>query len=186
MSGMARGTAQPLRQALQRARIEAAERGEAVVAVRDADFARLEMLKDALGPVVAEIPPEVDLFDLAIAPGDPPRLFIDMVAHVAVDRERRTYRLLRDTRSGRQLLAESADPKLIVAAATAYIARRMVEREQILAEQRPDAPPVAEAAEVAGNGAAVAQPEAASRRLMLLFAFLLGAVVGAALMVALR
>lgn len=183
MSGMARGTAQPLRQALQRARIEAAERGEAVVAVRDADFARLEMLKDALGPVVAEIPAEVDLFDLAIAPGDPPRLFIDMLAHVAIDRERRTYRLVRDTRSGRQVLAESGDPKLIVAAATAYIARRMVEREQILAEQRPDAPAVAE---VAAGVAGPVQPDPASRRLMLLFAFLLGAVAGAALMVALR
>jgi hypothetical protein len=182
MSGMSRGTAQPLRQALQRARIEAAERGSAVVAVRDAEFARLEMLKDALQPVLADIPGEVDLFDLAIGPGDPPRLFIDMVAHVAFDRETRNYRLLRDTRSGRQVLAESPDQKLIVAAATAYIARRMVEREQILAESRPDAPTVV-------DGVVEPAPPKAERPswwLLLLLAFMLGAVAGAALMVALR
>lgn len=184
MSGMSRGTAQPLRQALQRARIEAAERGEAVVAVRDAEYARLELVKDALEPVVADIPDDVDLFDLAIVPGDPPRLFIDMVAHVAIDRDKRVYRLLRDTRSGRQVLAESPDQKLIVAAATAYIARRMVEREQVLAESRPDAPAAAEAAVVAEPGTAKAELQ--RRRLLLLFAFMLGAVVGAALMVALR
>src|SRR5689334_22423274 len=105
MSGMSRGTAQPLRQALQRARIEAAERGQSFVAVRDADFARLELLKDALQPVVADVPADVDLFDLALVPSDPPRLFIDMVTHVAFDREKRAYRLARETRSGRQVLA---------------------------------------------------------------------------------
>lgn len=180
MSGMSRGTAQPLRQALQRARIEAAERGQSFVAVRDADFARLELLKDALQPVVADVPDDVDLFDLALVPSDPPRLFIDMVAHVAFDREKRAYRLVRETRSGRQVLAESGDQKLIVAAATAYIARRMVEREQVLAESGPDAPPPADAA------AQPATPEPPSRRLMLLFMFLVGAVAGALLMVAVR
>jgi hypothetical protein len=184
MSGMSRGTAQPLRQALQRARIEAAERGQSVVAVRDADFARLELLKDALQPVVADVPADVDLFDLAIAPGEPPRLFIDMVAHVAIDRDRRLYRLVRDTRSGRQVLAESADQKLIVAAATAYIARRMVEREQILAESSPE-PPVAEMPGEPEPGSA-SVPEPVARRLLLLLAFLVGAVLGAGLMVALR
>ena len=51
-------------------------------------------------------PTEVDLFDRGISRGEQPRLWIDAVAHVAMGRDKRTYRFLQDTRYGRKMLAE--------------------------------------------------------------------------------
>lgn len=125
-----------LRTALREARLEAAERTGVVVDLRDADVARLEILLEALAPVFAEIPDEVDLFDPAISTGATPRLWIDAVAHVAMARDKRTYRFLHDTRIGRKVSAESPELSEIVAAVTRYVARRLVERERALGETR--------------------------------------------------
>jgi len=124
----------PLTQAMHQARVEAAERTSVVVDLRDAELARLELLNEALGPLFAEIPPDVDLFDRGISRGDTPRLWIDSVAHAAMGRDKRTYRLLHDTRVGRRVLAESLDIPDIVRAATDYIARRLIERQRALDE----------------------------------------------------
>jgi hypothetical protein len=94
---------------------------------------RLEILNDALGSLFAEIPPEIDLFDRGVVPGDPPRLWVDMIAHVAMGRDKRVYRFVQDTRYGRRVLAESADVADIVKAVTQYVARRLVERERAIA-----------------------------------------------------
>src|SRR6476659_11317189 len=82
-----------LRDALRQARIEAAERTSVVVDLRDAEVARLEILNEALDPIFAEIPPEIDLFDRGISRGDTPRLWLDAVAHVMMGRDKRVYRL---------------------------------------------------------------------------------------------
>jgi hypothetical protein len=121
-----------LREALQKARIEAADRSGVVIDLRDAEAARLEILNDALDPLFAEIPANIDLFDRGISRGDTPRLWIDSVAHVAMGRDKRIYRFVQDTRFGRTLLAESHDVPVMVDAITDYIARRMIEREQAL------------------------------------------------------
>jgi len=124
----------PLVQAMHLARVEAAERTSVVVDLRDAELARLELLNEALDPLFAEIPPEVDLFDRGISRGDTPRLWIDSVAHVAMGRDKRTYRFLHDMRVGRRVLAESLDIPDIVRAVTDYIARRLIERQRALDE----------------------------------------------------
>jgi hypothetical protein len=116
------------------ARIEAAERTSVVVDLRDAEVARLELLNEALDPLFAQIPPEVDLFDRGVSRGDTPRLWIDAVAHVAMGRDKRMYRFLHDTRIGRRVLAESHDIAEIVKAVTGYVARRLIERERALDE----------------------------------------------------
>src|SRR3954453_18908933 len=95
-----------LRDALRRARIEAADRTGVVVDLRDAEVARLEILNEALDPLFAEIPPGIEMFDRGISQGDTPRLWIDMVAHVAMGRDKRMYRFVQDTRHGRVVLAE--------------------------------------------------------------------------------
>ena len=56
-----------LKDALRKARIEAAERTGVVVDLRDAEVARLELINEALDPLFAEIPPEVELFDRGIS-----------------------------------------------------------------------------------------------------------------------
>ena len=121
-----------LRDALRQARIEAADRTAVVVDLRDAEVARLEILNEQLDPLFAEIPDRIDLFDRGISQGDTPRLWIDVVAHVAMGRDKRLYRFVQDTRFGRKVLAESHTPSAIVQAVTDYVARRMVEREHAL------------------------------------------------------
>jgi hypothetical protein len=134
-----------LRDALRQARIEAADRTDVVVDLRDAEVARLEILNDALDPLFADIPDHVDLFDRGISQGDKPRLWIDIVAHVVMARDKRTYRFVQDTRNGRIVLAEALDVTQIANAVTDYVARRLVEREHAMvvapAPQRPAAPP---------------------------------------------
>jgi hypothetical protein len=124
----------PLKAAMHAARIEAAERTSVVVDLRDADVARLELLNEALNPLFAEIPSEVDLFDRGVSRGDTPRLWIDAVAHVAMGRDKRMYRFLHDTRVGRRVLAESHEIGELVKAVTDYVARRLIERERALDE----------------------------------------------------
>jgi hypothetical protein len=121
-----------LRDALRKARIEAADRTGVVVDLRDAEVARLEILSDALDPLFSEIPAGVDLFDRGISQGDTPRLWIDAVAHIMMGRDKRIYRFVQDTRFGRTVLAESHDVPVMVDAVTDYIARRMIEREHAL------------------------------------------------------
>jgi hypothetical protein len=124
----------PLKEAMHAARIEAAERTSVVVDLRDAELARLELLNEALDPLFADIPSEVDLFDRGVSRGDTPRLWIDAVAHVAMGRDKRMYRFLHDTRIGRRVLAESHEIANIVKAVTDYVARRLIERERALDE----------------------------------------------------
>ncbi|MDB5595848.1 MAG: hypothetical protein JWM36_2809 [Hyphomicrobiales bacterium] len=119
--------------ALRRARLEDAERSEVVAELRGAETARLEMLQDALRPVLDQLPEGVDLFDCGLLPGDHPRLFIDMIAFVEMGRDKRAYRFLQDTRHGRVTLAETEKLDAIVGTVTQYIARRLVEREKSLA-----------------------------------------------------
>lgn len=121
-----------LREAMQKARIEAADRTGVVVDLRDAELARLEILNEALTPLFAEIPDHVELFDRGISQGDVPRLWIDAISHIGMGRDKRTYRFVQDTRFGRTILAETHDVPTMVNAVTDYIARRMAEREQAL------------------------------------------------------
>jgi hypothetical protein len=122
-----------LRDAMRQARIEAADRIGVVVDLRDAELARLEILSEALDPLFAQIPEKVDLFDRGISQGDTPRLWIDVVAHVVMGRDKRMYRFVQDTRFGRIVLAESHEVPVIVDAVTDYVARRMIEREHAMA-----------------------------------------------------
>ncbi|MEH2519689.1 hypothetical protein V1279_005262 [Bradyrhizobium sp. AZCC 1610] len=130
-----------LRDALRQARIEAADRTGVVVELRDAEVARLEILNEALDPLFAEVPERVDLFDRGVSQGETPRLWIDVVAHVVMGRDKRIYRFVQDTRFGRIVIAESHDVPVIVDAVTGYVARRMIEREHAMV-----ATPVAEPA----------------------------------------
>src|SRR6478672_11108442 len=133
-TGNAVGEMRPtrLRDALRQARIEAADRTGVVVELRDAEVARLEILNEALDPLFAQIPEQVDLFDRGVSQGETPRLWIDVVAHILMGRDKRIYRFVQDTRFGRIVLAESHEVNAIVEAVTDYVARRMVEREHAL------------------------------------------------------
>jgi hypothetical protein len=119
--------------AIRRARIEGAEQNQAVADLRETEIARLQLVEEAVRPVLDQAPNGVDLFDVGIAYGERPRLFIDMIGFVEMAHDRRTYRFLQDTRHGRVLIAETERIDRVVAAITNYIGRRLVERERALA-----------------------------------------------------
>ena len=152
-----------LRDALRQARIEAADRTGVVVELRDAEVARLEILNEALDPLFAEVPEQIDLFDRGVSQGETPRLWIDMVAHVVMGRDKRIYRLVQDTRFGRIVIAESHDVPVIVDAVTGYVARRMIEREHAMMVTKAAEPAVEKKPRRRGLG-------------MFVLGFLLGAV----------
>lgn len=166
--------------ALRQARIEEAERTGVVVDLRDAELARLQILNEALDPLFAQIPDSIDLFDRGISQGDTPRLWLDMVAHVAMGRDKRAYRLMQDTRYGRKILAETHDISAMVDEITTYVARRMIEREKAAA--MPSDPALAAATQPAA--AKSAQPQAAQvasvrRRGFSVATFVFGMIIGA-------
>ena len=164
-----------LRDALRQARIEAADRTGVVVELRDAEVARLEILNEALDSLFAEVPEQVDMFDRGVSQGETPRLWIDVVAHVVMGRDKRIYRFVQDTRFGRIVIAESHDVPVIVDAVTGYVARRMIEREHAMVATPVDEPVVEKKPRRRGFGAFV-------------LGFVLGAVAlfGLALYAALR
>src|SRR5450759_831373 len=126
-----------LKSAVREARIEAAERSAVVVDLRDADVARLELLNDALDPTFKDIPGGIEQFDRGVSKGDVPRLWVDVIAHVEMGRDKRQYRFVQDTRYGRAVLAESYEVPEMVQAVTRYVARRLVERERALGDDTP-------------------------------------------------
>jgi len=164
-----------LRDALRQARIEAADRTGVVVELRDAEVARLEILNEALDSLFAEVPEQIDLFDRGVSQGETPRLWIDVVAHVVMGRDKRIYRFVQDTRFGRIVIAESHDVPVIVDAVTGYVARRMIEREHAMVATPVDEPVVEKKPRRRGFG-------------MFVLGFVLGAVAlfGLALHAALR
>ena len=119
-----------LTDAIRRVRTAATERSDSVVDLRDAERARLELLADELRGVFAEVPPDNDTFLFTIAEGMPPRLWIDMTSFVAMGRDRRSYRFLKDTRLGRTVILESGDIVDMADCVTNYVAERIVERER--------------------------------------------------------
>lgn len=149
-----------LKAALRRARVESAEQSHAVAELRETETARLEILEEAIRPILEQLPADVDIFDPGLAHGERPRLFIDMIGFVEMAHDRRVYRFLQDTRHGRALIAESDRVERMVEAIAEYIARRLVERERALASDWRSREP-ADAAAAPESGAA---KEAAANR----------------------
>jgi hypothetical protein len=125
-----------LRDAIRRARLDDAERSGAIADLRAAETARLEILRDALAPIFADLPEETELFDHGLVPGERPRLFIDILAFVEMGRDKRHYRFVQDSRWGQRLILESDDIQAVIRSVTDYVALRLVERQKALASDQ--------------------------------------------------
>ena len=109
-----------------------ANQDDVVVDMKEAELARLELLSNEIRPLFDELPNDNDQFEFGLSNGKPPRLWIDMTAHVSMGHDRRTYRFLKDTKAGRVVLAETSKLELAADAIANYIAERVLERERIL------------------------------------------------------
>ncbi|MCM5554228.1 hypothetical protein [Pleomorphomonas sp. NRK KF1] len=124
------GKVRRLSDAVRRVRIAESERSDAYADLHEGDRARLELLAEELAGVFSELPADDAYFICKVAGSTPPRLWIDPTTHVVMARDRRSYRLLKDTRLGRLTLHESADLDEAADAVTDYIAERLIERER--------------------------------------------------------
>jgi hypothetical protein len=189
----------PLDEAIREIRLNVAERSDVVVELREASRARIEMLAAELESTIKSVPSDDDQFDFAVSSGQNPRFFIDATAHVHLGRDRMTYRFVRDGRNGRAIMAESRDLKIVAERVTRYVAERIVERQRLLDGTVIDlAKPSLHAASSNGEPATanksmtepVVQPSghvstetgAASDFMLGLIWFLIGSVVGAAVL----
>ena len=182
-----RSAVDSLKKAMRRARQDNAERAAVLDELRSMRIGRLEILREALRPLIAQIPEDVDTFDVGLMPGATPRLFIDMIGFVEMGRDARVYCLMQDSRHGRTRLAESEDIGTMVDAVTDYVARRLLERDKALAadtarygsdgerlsEQRVSARTARTPQPVAGPLSGARRREGPLRWLAIAFAFLI-------------
>jgi len=118
--------------ALRRARLAQSAHFDALAEIRDAQTLRLHALRDDLAPLVAGNAPLKDFVDLALIPGDPPRLWIDLVTYAVMGPDPRTYCLIQDRATGHESLFSSRDRAEMVKYIGERIANRLVERERML------------------------------------------------------
>ena len=90
--------------ALRKARLAEAAHFEAVLGIKDSKSLRLQVLKDDMAPLITATPEAANVFDLALVPGEPPRLWIDLISFVEMEPDYRTYRLQQDNQAGREAL----------------------------------------------------------------------------------
>ena len=109
-----------------------ASQNDVVVDLKEAEHARLELFGDEVRPLFEQLPDGHDQFEFGLSTGKPPRLWIDMTAHVSMGHDKRTYRFLKDTKAGRVVLAESHDLGIVADAVSNYVAERVLEREKML------------------------------------------------------
>ena len=116
-----------LRNELRQARIAEGAHYEAALQLRDAKTIRLQLLKDDLAEAAAA---GGELFDLALVPGEPPKLWIDLVTSVVMEPEPSIYRLQQDRQSGREILFESGKRGEVAEAARRHMAHLLVARQR--------------------------------------------------------
>ena len=129
--------------ALRKARLAEAAHFEAILGIMDSKSLRLQVLKDEIVPLIAATPEAANVFDLALVPGEPPRLWVDLISFVVMEPDYRTYRLLQDNQGGREALFESADRAEMLNYLKTYLAHRMIARERQIVMAAPVSQPVA-------------------------------------------
>ena len=129
--------------ALRKARLAEAAHFEAVLGIKESKSLRLQVLKDEIAPVIAATPEAASVFDLALVPSEPPRLWIDLISFVEMEPDYRTYRLQQDNLGGREALFETANRAEMLDYLKTYLAHRMVARERHIMRAAPQMQPMA-------------------------------------------
>jgi hypothetical protein len=127
---------------LREARIADSAHFEAALDIRDAKTLRLQVLKDDLWGTVAGNPDMRSVFDLALVPGEPPKLWIDLISAVIMEPNPRTYRLIQDTQNGRDIVHETESRAEMAEKIKQLMAHHLIARERRLAATPALRPPV--------------------------------------------
>lgn len=170
-------------------KIREADRLDAVERDNEVARGRLELLADELDGVFEEAGGEEEGFDFSISHGPAPRLWVDAATHVSIAADGETFRVLRDGRGGRTVLAETDDVDKAADAVTRYVATRSLERERLFdAAATPEAlrrepRPVPFGTTPAPTGLVeVRRPSRGGRLARAILWFLLGMVAGGGLL----
>lgn len=107
-----------------------AERIAAIGRIRDAASMRLLALKDELAPCFLGHSAASSIVDLALVPGDPPRLWIDMTTYVTMAPDPWTYRVQRDTICDHVILTETGNMRDAIEVIVGHVAHHLIEREK--------------------------------------------------------
>ncbi len=154
-----------------------ADQSDVVVDMKEAELARIELLGEALESVASEVPSGHDQFEFAVSKGEPPRYWVDMTTFVAMGSDKRTYRLLKDTRHGRTVLAESGDKSDIAKHITEYVAEQVLEKQKLFEGERLSAKAIAaREAEIAAD--IEKSKQMSKRKPSRMLWFMLGLIVG--------
>src|SRR5947209_5006239 len=140
MSSPEASASRDLADALRQARLKEAAHFEAALDIRDAETLRLQVLKDELAPIVASRREAEDFFDLALVPGDPPRLWLDFITSVVMAPDPRTFRLIEDSQAGRETLLETQDRAQMVERIRQHMAHRLIARARRMTRPWGEAP----------------------------------------------
>jgi len=121
-----------LAEAMERVKTAQADRDDVVVEMKQLSRTRLEMLAQDIQPVFDALPEDVDLFEFALANGEPPRLWIDVTSFVRMGPDRRVFEFVKDTRLGRTIIAHTDDKTRMGEVITDYVAERVLERQRAI------------------------------------------------------
>ncbi|NKB51164.1 MAG: hypothetical protein GKR97_02895 [Rhizobiaceae bacterium] len=121
-----------LKSAVDMVRNRQADQRDVVVDLGEAEKARLDLLAGELQPLFEDIDDDDDRFELAVSRGQRPRMWIDMTTFVAMGHDKLSYRLLKDTRMGRIVMAETDDKDKMADIVSEYVAERVLEREKMI------------------------------------------------------
>jgi hypothetical protein len=160
-----------LTSALREARIAEAAHFEAVLGIRDAKSLRLHALREDLKASLVQNPEAGLLFDLALVPGEAPRLWIDLISFVQMEPDYRTYQFCLDGETERKVQFETSNLDHMKAHLTKYLAHKVIGQEKAKADLG------ANSGEVASHAVAIAPEVSVNQKSDQKSRFSLGAVV---------
>ena len=123
--------------ALKEARLAEAARFDAIARVHDARTLRLEALRDSLLPEIAGDPNLRQLVEVNVQDGEVPRLWIDLITHVEMEPDPKSYRLVQAFELGRETTFETREAEQMKLHVLRHIAHRAVVLDRALAGKMP-------------------------------------------------
>ena len=110
--------------ALIEARLAQAAQFGAMARVHDARTLRLEALRDSVVPELANSPHLRELVEINIQDGEMPRLWIDLITHVEMQPDPKSYRLVQSSERGLETIFETRDAEQM----KGYVLRQVAHR----------------------------------------------------------